>query len=193
VVLAGTYSIRRAIIIILVSLGLALALLHQLIQPIHRKLAERFVTRGDQFFALQDFAHADNEYKEALTYDPHNQIALANKQLANAAKTDIAIAQPFFEAHHITDVVDRITRAKGPFTTPKDALEEGVLLYNQGFYTYAQYSLQQAVESDLSYPEAWNYVGLNDIKLADIDPIFKEKATKAFARRDALTPKYLNP
>jgi tetratricopeptide (TPR) repeat protein len=163
VVLAGTYSTRRAIIIILVSLGLALAILHQLIQPIHRKLAERFVARGDQFFALQDFAHADNEYKEALTYDPHNQTALAHKQLANAAKTDIAIAEPFF------------------------------VLYNQGFYTYAQYSLQQAVESDPGYPEAWNYVGLNDTKLADIDPTFKEKATKAFAKRDALTPKYLNP
>ena len=192
-IVPGYYSWRRAIFILLLSLALAAVIILQLIQPIKRKLSDRFTVRGDAFFALQDFTHADTEYEEALRYNPHNQTALTNKLLADTAKTDIAAARQFFVDHHVTDAVARIDKAEAEYPTPKDALEAGVILYNQGFYSYAQYPLQQAVKLDPDYPEAWNYLGLTYEKLAMLNPSFSAKAKAAFSKRDTLTAKYIAP
>ena len=187
-------SARRSCLFILVALALGILGVAQAAKPIRLAAAKRYAERGTARFIAQDYAGAVNEYGASLRYDPANREILADRALAQSAETDPLAAEPFFIVHNVQDALTRLQRAQGPFATAKDAAAAGIELLNEGQPVYARYSLQQATVMDPAYPDGWNYLGVDYQALAKIDPAYAAKATAAFAKRDALTPKYLkNP
>ena len=159
--------------------------------PIKSSLSARYLAKGDTLFVDQDYLDAVVEYSRALSYEPNNEVAAHNRQMAEAASTDVVRAKPFFEAHGVNDVLVKLAEAEVAYPTPKAALTEGVKLYTAGEFAYAQYPLQRAVHLDPSYPEAWNYLGLTYEELGKIDVEYTKMAVEVFKKRDSLTPKYI--
>jgi len=183
----------RVITTFMVGIVLLVVLVYSVAKPLRAKLAERFLERGNTYFASLQFEVAEKEYDKALAYDSSLQEARTNKDLAVTATTDIAKARAFFVDHGATETVSKIDAATQQFSTPKEALVAGVTLYTKGEFSYAQYPLEQAVEKDPGYSEAWHYLYLTDVELAKESAAYRDKAEEARQKRDALTPKYLNP
>lgn len=182
----------RVLLIFVIALVLIVTLIYQLGAPLRHIFANRFLERGDTFFSSLEYDSAEREYDKALLYDKNMTLAADHLALVKEAPTDIAVARDFFAEKGRREVVDRIDAAKEHFTDPKKALETGATLYQQGQYVYAQYPLQTAVTLDPEYPEAWHYLALTYDHLAKENARFREKAVEARAKRDALTPRYLN-
>lgn len=184
-------SLPRAVIILIVGAILGFLLFQQAATPIRQKVSDRFVIRGDSYVLSQDFAEAEAEYEKALAYNPENQIAKRQLDLTKKGETDIAVLRDFYVAHGAATIVDRIDASSKQYSDPKEAVAAGIAWYQKGESLYAQYPLQQAVELDPGYPEAWHYLGLVYQDLALHDEAYKEKAEEAWKTRDLLTPKYL--
>ena len=184
-------STHRAVASFVVALLLLYLGVTAVLVPIKAKLASRYLAKGDALFADQDFQDAFFQYDRALSYEPNDELAARNRQMAKAAPTDIAQAKPFFEAHGVGEVLSRLAEAQAAYVTPKAALAEGVKLYAAGEFSYAQYPLLRAVQLDPGYPEAWNYLGLTYGELGKVDGAYLQKENNAFAQRDILTPKYI--
>jgi tetratricopeptide (TPR) repeat protein len=184
-------SKRRGIVIILLSLALLAVIINHFLSPLRQSLSDRFVSRGDSYMQSLDFPSAAKEYHKAVSYVSSNNEAATRERYASIAQVDIAAAKPLFEELHIDNVLNILDQAQANFPNPKEALKEGVLLYSEKKYVYAQYSLQKAIQLDPEYPEAWHYLGLTYQKLGEIDPDYQNKSLAAFRKRDALTPTYL--
>lgn len=188
----GKISYRRVGSILLVSSVLLWILLNQVQQPIQERISDRYRLRGDSYFAALDYAEAQNQYRLALKYNPHNQLAQQELDMAAKAAVDLTAAKPFFEGHNLQEPLSKLHEAQRTFTDAKAAVVAGVGYYNKGEFVYAQYPLQQAVTLDPEYPEAWHYLGLTYQELAKSDFSYQHKAQECFDKRDALTPKYLS-
>ena len=181
----------RAVLIIALTAGLCVLLAVEVLTPFRKVLANRYLLRGDSYFTSQQYDQAQNEYSKALSVNPDLQEASTRRALAETAATDPAGARSFFVDHNVTPVLQRLTEAQQAFTDPKAALSEGVTLYAEGQYSYAQYSLQTAVKLDPGYSEAWNYLALTYQQLAKQNADYRQKEADAENTRDRLTSKYL--
>jgi len=185
------FSPWRVTLILAVSLALGLMIVQQAAIPVRKRVAERYIARGDAYMLTLDFDVAESEYKKALQFDPTNSLAAQDVRIAHVAPVDIAVTRGFFEANHKTDVLSKLDVAEKIYTDPKEALQVGVTFYTNKDYVYARYPLEQAVRLDSSYPEAWHYLALTYEQLARFDSSYSTKANQALAKQNLLTPKYL--
>lgn len=185
------YSRRRSLVIFIIGVTLGALVLLQLIQPVRRQLAVRYVQRGDEYMANRDFDLAQDEYAKALALDPQSQEAKTQDDLAKEGQVDIRALRSFFAGVGRNDLTAKIDQATQNFTDPKQAAEAGVSLYSQHEYSLARYPLERAVAQNPGYAEAWHYLGLTYQELGKVDGSYAIKASQAFAKRDALTSKYL--
>ena len=185
------FSLARATVILVISVVIAALLASQIIGPAKQKIAERYLLRGDSYFASQNFDQAILEYQKGIDFDSNNLSLSEHLALVKKAKTDIASARIYFAAHGVTSVVELIDESKKQYQNPKDALAAGAKLYQDGEYPYAQYPLELSVELDPGYAEAWHYLALDYQKLAQIDKGYATKATAAITKQNQLTPNYL--
>jgi Tfp pilus assembly protein PilF len=183
----------RAALIVLLAAALGVLLLLQAARPFRHIIAQRYVVRGDSAFLAQNFDGAAQEYDNALRYDASLSGIAERRSLALNAKGDIASARSFYAAHNDTEITGKIDEATQTFSDPKAALQRGVTLFVATEYSYARYPLEQAVALDPKYAEAWHYLAQEYEKLAATDHVYAAKATDAYATRDRLTSKYLNP
>jgi len=184
-------SRRRVVGIIVVSAVLAVLLAYEVVTPIRQAVSTRFVDRGDTYMVSLEFDQAKAEYREALRYDAQNGLASQRLSLAEVAPADIAQAKGFYQEKGVASVIQKLDKAQQSYTDPKQAVLGGLYFYTNKDYVYARYPLEQAVQLDPGYPDAWNYLALTYQQLAKLDPSYEAKATEAFRRRDTLTPKYL--
>ena len=184
-------SRRRSLSVFVTALVLLYLVVQAVLVPIKSALAARYLAKGDALFVDQDYLDAMVQYSRALSYESNNEVAAHNRQMAEAANTDIVQAKPFFEEHGVSEALAKLAEAEVAYPTPKAALTEGVKLYALGEFSYAQYPLLRAVRLDSGYPEAWNYLGLTYEELGKFDREYVKKAVEAYKNRDALTPKYI--
>lgn len=177
--------------ILLLGVALLGVIMNHFLSPLRQTLSDRFVSRGDAYMRSLDFPAAEVEYHKAVSYVSGNSVALSRQRYAAVSQTNIADARPLFEELHVQSVLVTLDQAQAEFKDPKEALREGVLLYTQKEYVYAQYPLQKAVQLDPEYPEAWHYLGLTYQKLGEIDPNYQVKSREAFRKRDSLSPAYI--
>ena len=187
------FSARRSVAIMLIGLALGAIVLWQALQPVRRQIAGRYVDRGDSYMENRDFDLALDEYAKAQDFDPSSSEASSRIALAKEGEVNIAALRSFFASHGKPDLVKEIDAATKTYSQPKDALEAGATLYTAQEFALARYPLEEAVMLDPGYPEAWNYLGLTYKELAFYDASYNAKAAQAFAKRDALTPNYLQP
>ena len=185
------FSARRSCAIILIAcVFLYLLFLHST-PPFRQLVAQRFIVRGDRYFIALHYDEAEREYLKAEQADAQSAAATDRLRLVRLAETDIVNARSFFEDHHVDNVVRKIDEATAQHSTPKEALTAGIALYQSGDYGYARYPLEEAVQLDPKYPEAWHYLALTYDKLAEVNASYRDKAKDARAKRDALSPAWL--
>lgn len=189
--MAQRFSWHRSLLIIVVGLLLAGIIVLQAAQPLRQDLAQRYLARGDAFFAAQNYDQAENEYQRALRYNSQLSLAQDNLDLVQKATTDIVLSRQFFADHNRSDIVQKIDEATQTFGQPKDAVKQGVHYITQGDFVYARYPLEQAIKLDPNYPEAWHYLAQTYQELAKYDPSFQTMANAAIKRQNILTPQYL--
>lgn len=187
----GTFSIKRIMLIFLVAISLIFLLVNEMLKPIEKKISDRYLMRGDQYFTVLNYTKAEKEYQKALEYNSGNLKARQNLDLVKVAPIEIAKTRDFFVEKGVSEMVKQIDLATTDYTTPKEALAVGVAFYEKGDWALSQYPLQKAVSLDSQYPEAWHYLGLVYERLSSIDSSYSERAKAAFAKRDELTPEYL--
>ncbi len=183
----------RVALIISCTVGIAILSSILVIKPVQQRIADRYAVRADADFVAGQYAQAQANYTKSLSYNPELESARTNRALAEQASTNPNAALSFFAQHNAVIQLGQLQEAMQQFADPKQALIEGVKLYQAGSFSYAQYPLKKATELDPQYAEAWNYLGLTYQELAKVDSSFTERATSAFAARDHLTSKYLTP
>jgi tetratricopeptide (TPR) repeat protein len=181
----------RFFLVLVVAGALLYLLVRDVIQPARLAISDRYVVRGDALFEDEDYTEAVTQYQEALQYDDSNRVAQLNDTMAKSAPTDPAAAAPFFEAHGMTAALSQLAEAQKAYANPQQALQVGVTLYDEAQYALAQYPLQRATVLDSAYPAAWNYLGLTYQKLEPYGGGYAAKAAECFAKRDNLTPVYI--
>lgn len=182
----------RAVLILVISFALGGLISWQVIQPVYRRVSDRYVVRGDAFLASGEPEAAEVEYRDALKYNAKNQLAQQRLILAETVPVDIAAGRGFYEEKGVAAVVQKIDKARTAYARPKEAVQIGLEFYTNREFVYARYPLERAVQLDPEYPEAWHYLGLTYQELAKTDPSFQAKAEEAFRRRNLLTPNYLS-
>ena len=182
----------RLSLIFLVAIFIAILVGGKAWLVINQRIAERFVERGTSYLIAQDYPAAAQEYQKALRYNSQAIEAEQDLAIIHISQIDIAQAKSFYVEHKVTSVLQKLSKAQATFTNPKQAVAVGVQFYANQDYVYAQYPLQQAVNLDPGYPEAWHYLALTYQKLGKIDSSYTKKADEAFLRQNELTPKYLN-
>ena len=187
----GQFPLWRSFTALAVTAVLLATAARFALAPIKKRIAERYVGRGDTYFGELQFKEAQQEYRNALDLDPQSLAAKDSLQLATDSVHDLKSGLPFFQSHHDDSVVERLQESLKPYQTPKEALAEGVKLYADGEYSFARYPLERAVQLDPGYPEAWNYLALTYGELAKEDPEMQSKVKDAEAKRDSLTVKYI--
>ncbi len=188
-----TFSPKRSCAVILIGMAIIAIVAWQLAQPIKSAVADRFLKRGDTYFAQLQFDNAAREYGKALGYNEDLQEAVVRKELAEEAATDIAAARDLLDQLGNQAAVIKIDTAQALFSSPKEALQAGVDFYSANEYSFARYPLEQATQLDPAYPEAWHYLSLTYEKLAGENAEYRSKAEDARKKRDSLTANYLQP
>ena len=185
------FTLGRSLLIIVLGFLIVCILAWQASLPIKRALAIRYVARGDTYMIQNNYNRAVQEYQSALKNDSQNAEALRKETIAVEASTDIASARDLFQELGQTSMVTKIDQATKPFDSPKAALQAGVSYYQASEYSLARYPLETALQLDPNYPEAWHYLALVYDKLATYSSVFKDKATDARSKRDALSPLWI--
>jgi Tfp pilus assembly protein PilF len=186
------FSKRRSCSIVLLGAVILAILAWQASKPIKEAVAERYLARGDVFMTQRKFDEAQAEYEKAIRSNTTLVKAHERQEIAAEAATDIAKARAVFSELNQTSMVEKIDQATATFTKPKEALKTGMDFYTAGEYALARYPLEQAVQLDPAYPEAWHYIALTYDQLAASNASFREKAQAAREKRDALSPQWLN-
>lgn len=185
------FSRPRTVVIFLVAAGILVLLVWQTIRVVQPILAQRYFERGIAYLKVQNFDNAEKEFRNSeVDGSPDAAQWLAWSQ---QAPTDPKVLESYWHEWGVDDVVRLLSEAEGSFTTPKEALTEGIKLYNAGESPYAQYAIDQALTLDPGYPEAWHYRYLTYQKIAELNANYRAKADAAKAMRDSLTSLYLNP
>ena len=190
---AVVFSKRRTAFIFFIAALLAIFISWQIIIPVRQDVSARYVQRGDAYLSAQEFDSAQKEFQQAISYDSTNQTAKERLEIAKKSLTDIALVGDFYRQQQITAVVQKLDTAQKMYSTPKQALQAGVLFYQNHDFVYAQYPLQRAIELDPGYPEAWHYLSLTYQELTKADPTIQAKADAALKKQNELTAKYLQP
>jgi Tfp pilus assembly protein PilF len=185
------FSWRRSCAIVFIGAAILSILAWQASLPIKRSVAERYVKRGDTLVVQHKFDEAEEEYASALHYNGSSEVAAERKRLTELTSTDIAAARQLFIDLDQADIVAKIDTATAAYNKPKEALEVGVKFYEASEYSLARYPLEKATELDPAYPEAWHYLSLVYDKLAAENTDFRPRADDARAKRDALSPRWI--
>lgn len=184
-------GIIRTVSIVVIGLLIGILVLWEVLTPFKKEVALRYIERGDRYLLEELLQPALDSYNQALRFDPANQTAVSRQQMTMRARTDALAMRGFVQDHGMTAAAQRLESALYEYEQPKDALIAGVDLYQRGYYSYARYPVERALEIDRYYTEAWHYLGLICGELAKIDSEWQECTEKAWSERDKLSTEYL--
>ncbi len=165
--------------------------------PVRGKLANRYVEAGDSLLIRSKYISADLDYQKALILKPKDDTAAERRNLAENASRNILTLERFYEENKTTDKLALFDRAT---TVPKNETEAVKLskkLIEDGEYQLAIIPAATATEMDPTYRDAWLYLGIANLKTAELVEMkneiradYKSRAQEALNKAKDLDPTY---
>ncbi len=174
---------------------LVVLILFFLMKPLRTYSAQKYIDEGDAYLAKKLYLHADLEYEKALVIFPGSKTAKERRALTEEASRNVLALEDFYKQGSFNSQKDKLEEA---LAFPKEEIE-GVRLSKQLIkekeYQLAIIPAKTAVEMDNNYRDAWLYLGIANLKtaeLADISPsarsAYIEKAKEALNKAKAIDP-----
>ncbi len=182
-------------IIISFLIVLAFLLIIFLLKPLRTFSSKKFVSVGDEYLASKKYLHADLAYEKALLLSPKNSDILAKRALAKSASEDIEKLESFFQEEKFSANKEALLSASEFPSSETDALKLCKELIEKGEYQLAIIPAHTATEMDPGYRDAWLYLGIANLKtaqLVELSPEVKQaymnKAKEALQRAKEIDP-----
>lgn len=156
-----------AIAIILVVLFLATS-------PLRGKAADSYVAKGDDFLLQKKYISAEVEYKKALALNSNNAIAKDHMHLAQKASINIEEFERFFDLPQFADFKIKYEIATEVPSKQSDAVKLSKAMIEDGEFQLAILPAKTALEMDNEYRDAWLYLGIANLKTAQLTELKPE-------------------
>lgn len=162
--------------------------------PARGRLSEKYRRSGDQFLLQKRYLSADLEYRKALMIDKNNRAAADNRRLAAEGSGDVLTLQNFVERNDSMELAIFNLATEVPADESEAVLTAKKLL-EAGEYQLAALPAKTATEMDQSYGQAWLYLGLANLKSAQMLETtndrrleYKNRAKAALKQAQTLDP-----
>jgi len=171
---------------------LAVLLVFFLLKPLRTYSSRKFLSAGDNYLVNKKYLHADLAYEKALILLPKDHEILAKRALAKEASEDITKLGGLIQTGNQRIAYESATSFPANET---DALKRSKKLIEDGEYQLAIIPAQTATEMDPLYRDAWLYLGIANLKtaqLVELSPEVKQKyldeAKAALVKAKAIDP-----
>lgn len=179
----------------LIGIIIFLLLLVLLSSPLRGKAASDYVKEGDKLLLQKKYISAEVEYKKALTLSSNNAVAKDHLDLANKASLNISEFERFFDLPQFAGFKAKYEEASEVPANQSDVVKLSKKLIEDGEYQLAIIPAKTAIEMDDSYRDAWLYLGIANLKTAqllelkpDAQSQYINEAKKAFNKVLELDP-----
>ena len=179
----------------LLGIIIFLFLLVLLSSPLRGKAATNYIEQGDSLLLQKKYVSAEVEYKKALTLNSNDAVAKDHMDLANKAALDISEFERFFDLPQFTNFKDKYEEATEVPANQSDVVKLSRKLVEDGEYQLAIIPAKTALEMDESYRDAWLYLGIANLKTAQLaelkteaQNLYLSEAKKAFNKVLELDP-----
>ncbi|MCL5410752.1 MAG: hypothetical protein M1324_02755 [Patescibacteria group bacterium] len=174
---------------------LILVIIFLLVKPLRTYSAQKYISEGDTYLADKQYLHADLAYEKALIIFPGSKVAQGRRALVTEASRNILILEDFYKQNNFNNQKDKLDEA---LAFPKEEIE-GVRLSKQLIeekeYQLAIIPAKTATEMDDGYRDAWLYLGIANLKTAElvdlsseVRALYVEKAKDAFNKAKTIDP-----
>lgn len=160
---------------------IVLAVLFLATSPLRGKAADDYVSKGDILLLQKKYISAEVEFKKALTLNPSNAIANDHINLARKAALNIGEFERFFDLPQFADFKNKYEIATDVPSNQSDAVKLSKKLIEDGEYQLAIMPAKTALEMDQKYRDAWLYLGIANLKAAQLSELKPEAKNKYLA------------
>ena len=166
---------------------LVLFLLIFLLKPLRIFSSNKLVSAGDEYLASKKYLHADLAYEKALLLSPKNPDIIAKRALAKSASEDIEKLESLFQNEKYSMNKKALESASVFPENETAALKLSKDLIEKGEYQMAIIPAHTATEMDPGYRDAWLYLGIANLKTAELVELSPEvKQTYMAKAKEAL-------
>lgn len=153
---------------------LVILILFFLMKPLRTYSAQKYVNEGDIFLANKQYLHADLAYEKALVLFPGNKIAKDRRALTLESSKNIRVLEKFYETEGFNNQGNKLKEATTFPNNETEAVKLSRKLLEDGEYQLAIIPAKTAVEMDNSYRDAWLYLGIANLKTAELVDLSSE-------------------
>lgn len=182
-------------VILIGLIFLIFLLLFFLIKPLRTYSAQKYVTEGDKYLANKEYLHADLAYDKALTLLPSNKTAKERKTLAKEASQNVLVLESFYKSNNFNGQKEKLDEATTFPTNETEAVKLSKQLIEEKEYQLAIIPAKTATEMAPDYRDAWIYLGIANLKTAELTDLSSEvqagyiaKAKEAFEKAKQIDP-----
>lgn len=179
-------------IIPVILIGLLLVLI-----PIRKNLSNRYLDAGDKLLGERKYISAQVAYDKSLYLNSNNESARNHRELARRSETDLEELGKYYGEVKDTENLRKISWAKAIPSEEIEAVKLSKEFIEKDEYQLAIVSAATATEMDPLYRDAWLYLGISNMKAAqmlELSPESKKSylanAKLAFEKVKEIDPEY---
>ena len=168
---------NRSLLIVLKWILVAVIVLFVLFlatSPLRGKAANNYIGLGDELLSQKKYISAEVEYKKALALKGNNAVAKDHLNLAEKAMGNIAEFERFFDLPQFAGLKEKYDSATAVPSNQSDAVKLSKKLVSEGEYQLAIIPAKTALEMDNEYRDAWLYLGIANLKTAQLTELKQE-------------------
>lgn len=174
---------------------LVIILLFFLLKPLRTHSSNKFVLAGDEYLANKKYLHADLAYEKALTLSPKDSAIMAKRALAKSASEDVEKLENLYQNEKFSSDKEMLESASEFPANETEALKLSKDLIEKGEYQLASIPAKTATEMDPGYRDAWLYLGIANLKTAqlvelspEVKQSYMDKAKTALQKAKEIDP-----
>jgi DNA primase large subunit len=141
--------------------------------------------------------HADLAYEKAQVIAPGDKTAAERRALVQESGENIQALESFYKTGDFTDRENKLNEATAFPANETEAVKLSKQLIDENEYQLATIPAKTATEMDDGYRDAWLYLGIADLKTAQLVDLSKEakatyieKAKEALNKAKQIDPEY---
>jgi len=179
------------------AIPLSAVIIFLALAPVTRNLSSYYLQNGNSLLLERKYLSARLSYEKALLLNSKNTEANTQKELARKAESDILVLEDLYEAQNQTEELRKISWANSIPSDETEAVKLSRQFIESKDYQLATIAAKTATQMDPDYKDAWVYLGISNMKVAEILEISPEsknkyiaESKKAFDKVREIDPEY---